>query len=187
MKYNYENNTKLRIVLLLDNETKEKILTLNKEFSKDILFDENCIPHITLISGILKNKKDFEKSSKIINNLTDKYFKEKLTINFNEFYFSPDNTWLFLGLENNVKLLSFINELRINLAPYFQISDARHLHVTLAKNSELKTKVEINNLQIPQGFIAENIAIGLSGTNGILLNLIEKIKIKSAKNNLLIK
>ena len=81
MKYNYADNTKLRVVLLLDEETKRIVNKLNKEFSNEIIFSENCIPHVTLISGVLKNKANFEKSSEIINNLTNKYFKENLIKN----------------------------------------------------------------------------------------------------------
>ena len=60
MKYNYDDNTKLRIVLLLDDTTNEKIIRFNEQInsgiSHDIKFSESCIPHVTLISGKLIKK-----------------------------------------------------------------------------------------------------------------------------------
>lgn len=192
MKYDYADNTKLRIVLLLDNVTNKKIIKLNSKINSEIPLDfefsENCIPHVTLISGKLKNKLNFNKISKIINNKIQQIFNKNLTINFDEFYFSPDGNWLFLSLENNDILLNFITNLREELKEYFEISDARHLHVTIAKSNNLKEKIKlVNSLEIPKKFVAKNVAIGLSGENGILLNIIKKYKINlnnTYKNNL---
>lgn len=192
MAYNYEDNTKLRIVLLLDDLTNQTITNINQEInlglSHEIEFSNNCIPHITLFSGKLKHSSDFELVSKIIKEKMKLIFSKKPTISFDEFYFSPDKSWLFLGLEDNQILLNFILELRKSLCDYFDISDARRLHVTIAKSKNLQTKNEvINNLQIPKGFNANSVAIGLSGENGTLVNIIEYYGInlnKSVENNL---
>lgn len=186
MVYNYEDNTKLRIVLLLNEETNQEIINLNKEINfgigHDIEFSNTCIPHITLISGKLKRKSNFEKISKIINEKTQQFLKKKLIISFDKYYFSPDKTWLFLSIENNEVLINFIKELRNNLLDYLEISDARHLHVTIAKSKELQSKYElIKNLKIPKKFVSNYVAIGLSGESGILINLIEEYNINLNK------
>lgn len=182
MEYNYEDNTKIRIVLLLNYFTNKKIKKYNKKINKGIThkieFSKNCYPHITLISGVLKNKIDFDKISTILTNKIKEIIKNKLIINFDKFYYSEDNEWLFVGVEENAMIAEFIASLRENLAPYITISDARHLHVTIAKSEELQSRKEIiNNFKLPKKYIAKNIAVGLSGNNGILLNIIKKYKI----------
>lgn len=183
MEYDYSDNTKLRIVLLLDKDTNKIITKLNKDINKnidyDIQFNKNCIPHITLISGILKNKLDYQETCEIINNTINLYFNDKLNINFDKFYYSLDKNWLFLGIQANKNLLKFIEELRKKLSKHFELSDARHLHVTIAKSSELYKNFNlINNLYKPNDFKADTICIGLSGDNGILENIITKFKVR---------
>jgi len=184
MNYKYENNTKLRIVLLLDKKTNSFVKKLNKEIGKDIpsdiIFSKKCLPHITLVSGVLKNSSDFEKVCEIVENEIVNNFTKNLKIGFDEFYFSSNKNWLFLGLKDNKELTNFISNLREKLNEFFEISDARRLHITLAKSNELISKQEcICDLKIPNDCNFENIAIGLSGKNGILENTIKKFKINN--------
>ena len=179
MKYNYDNNTKIRIVLLLDEKTNNKILKFNKQInngiSHDIEFSESCIPHITIISGKLIKKSDFEKVSKIIKENVDKYFNDNLVFDFENIYYSDNGEWAFIGLKHNELLLKFMEDLREELKQYMQISDARHLHITIAKSTDLYTKEDvINSFKIPKNFTLKNVAIGLSGNHGVLLNIIEE-------------
>ena len=113
MSYKYKDNTKLRIVLLLDKKTNSIIKKLNKEINKDIsaniIFGKESLPHITLLSGILKSSTNFEKVCKILEEEILKNFTTKLKIGFDEFYFSSDNNWLFLGLKDNKELNNFIS------------------------------------------------------------------------------
>ena len=83
-------------------------------------------------------------------------------------------------LKDNKELTNFISNLREKLNEFFEISDARRLHITLAKSNELISKQEcICDLKIPNDCNFENIAIGLSGKNGILENTIKKFKINN--------
>jgi len=187
MKYNYDDNTKLRIVLLLDDSTNEKIINMNKQInsgiSHDIDFSDNCIPHVTLISGKLIKKSDFEKVSQIIDENIRTYFND-LVIDFDEIYYSDNGEWVFMGLKDNECLFKFVDALREDLKEYMQISDARHLHITIAKSADLHLKEDtINNFNFPKNFTAKNVAIGLSGKNGVLLNIIEEY----LENNKIIK
>lgn len=179
MKYSYDDNTKLRIVLLLDNKTNKKLIKFNKqineEISHDIEFSVSCIPHVTLISGKLIKKSDFEKISKIINEKVRRYFNDNFVFDFENVYYSDNGQWVFLGLKDNESLFNFIEDLREDLKQYMQISDARHLHVTIAKSTDLNKKADvIDNFDLPKNFTVKNVAIGLSGKNGVLLNIIEE-------------
>ncbi len=179
MKYDYDDNTKLRIVLLLDDKTNEKIINFNKqinsEISHDIEFSESCIPHVTLISGKLIKKLYFDKISKIINENVRMYLNNNLVFKFDNIYYSDNGEWLFIGLKDNDHLFKFVEVLKEDLKQYMQISDARHLHVTMAKSRDLQTKEDIiNNFNFPKNFTIKNVAIGLSGKDGILLNIIEE-------------
>ena len=182
MKYNYADNTALRIALLLDRQTNKTIKNFNKEINKninpDITFGSKCLPHITLMSGVLKNRNDFNTVCQIIKQTISKELTEKLIIDFSEFYSSEDNTWLFLKTKENHTLQNLINQIKENLKEYFIISDARKIHVTIAKSNELnKKEKEIKHLSIPKEMKANTICIGLRGENGVLINAIKKFKI----------
>ncbi len=188
MKYDHDDNTKLRIVLLLDDATNEKIVKFNQQInygiSHDIEFSNRCIPHVTLISGILKNKSDFETISKIINKNINMCFGDNLVIDFEDIYYSDNGEWVFIGLKDNERLFKFVEALREDLKQYMQISDARHLHVTIAKSRDLHKKYDvINNFNFPKNFRVKNVAIGLSGKDGILLNIIEEYIENNKINN----
>ena len=182
MQYKYEDNTKLRIAILLDKKTNKVVKQLNKQINQNINFDidfgKKCLPHITLVSGVLKKKKDFSNVCEIIAQTIKEELHGKLNIDFEEFYFSQDNTWFFLKLKENEILKNFIEKLKENIKEHFEISQSRQIHVTIAKSAELtKKEKELKNLSLPTQFQAKEIGLGLSGDNGMLINAIKKFKI----------
>ena len=178
MKSQIDNNIKIRVALLLDEQTNNAIKLLNKEVNKqinaEIVFGEQCLPHITLISGVLTNKNDLDKICKIINEETNETRVQNLSIELNEFYCSTDNKWMFLKIEDNEKLQLLIQRLRQKLNSYLIISDSRKLHITIAKSAEEENmKKIIDKLNVPTRAKLESVCVGLSGTNGTLLNVIK--------------
>lgn len=182
MQYKFEDNTKLRIALLLDKKTNKVVKQRNKEINQNINFDidfgKKCLPHITLVSGVLKNKKELNIVCKIIARTIKEELQSELNIEFEEFYFSQDNTWFFLKLKENQILKNLVAKLKENIKDYFVISQSRQIHVTIAKSEQLtKKEKELKSLSLPKPFKAKEIIIGLSGDNGVLINAIKKFKI----------
>ena len=181
MKYKFNNNTKLRIALLLDKKTNKIVKKYNNNINKNIEHDisfNKALPHITLISGVLKNRTDFDLVCKIISKTIKSKITKNLDIEFTEFYKSEDRNWLFLKLKNNQIINELIKCLKEELHGYLDISPARQMHVTIAKSSKLNEKEEIiNKFCIPKAFFAQSICIGLRGEHGTLVNAIKKFKI----------
>lgn len=174
---------KVHLALELDSKTKNVVGTLNYRLSllkkADIKFYNSVqIPHITLISGVVKNNHDFNEVKSTLSTLLASFKIGELDLKPTKYYFSKDGTWLLLGLQPNEFLTNLTNVLKDFLRSYIEFGKDRDLHITVTRFAEdCSEKLNLKKLQLPQNVHVKTAIYGLSGKNGVLLNKTKSYKI----------
>ncbi len=174
---------KIHLALALDSKTKNVVGTLNYRLS---LLKETQIkyyssvtkPHITLISGVVKNAMVFNEVKDMLSTLFKSFKIGELNLTPTKYYLSKDGTWLLMGLKPNEFLSNLTGVLKDFLRSYVEFGNEHDLHITVTRFKEDCTgKINLNKLTLPESVHVKNAIYGLSGKNGVLLNTAKSYKI----------
>ncbi len=183
-----ENNRPVRINIHLElsDEVRTSVYNLNRTMNKDIRhvieYGRHSIikPHISLLQGDIVN---FSKCDKVISSLEKviKNYNQPINVEFDKFVPSANKTWLFLYLKDNATINNLIKDLTTELKG--TMMNLKYLgtpHISITKSDYLEENLKyVDDLVVPEGFVANRLVISLGGNCGTVL---KDIKIYNLSN-----
>ncbi|MCQ2564803.1 MAG: hypothetical protein MJ152_02985 [Clostridia bacterium] len=174
---------KIHLALELDSKSRNLIETLNYRLSllkeSEIkYYDSVTKPQITLVSGNVQSKKDYDAVCDLLNTLFDAFKIGELDLEPSKYYFSKDGQWLLLGLKPNEFLTNLTAVLKDFLRSYVDFEFEHEIHISVAKFTEdCSKKFNLSKLPVPKKVHLKTAIYGLSGANGGMLKKVKKYKI----------